>query len=229
MKVDDRSISVTTHGRYLVAAAAHFAAAAPAPPDRSLDLPVLIGFHGYGEDASTHLTRLQAIPGVDRWLIVSVQGLHRFYERKSGAVVASWMTHQDRHLMIADNIAYVSAVIDAVSREWETSSTIVLAGFSQGVAMAFRAAARGSHPVQGVIALGGDVPPDLEPHELARVPAALIGRGERDEWYASNTFETDEARLRAAGVVVTTRAFAAGHEWTADVSAAAGDFLARLR
>ena len=230
MRVEERAISVTTHGRYLVAAPAHFApATVPSAPGSAPDLPVLVGFHGYGEGASTHLARLRAIPGVERWLIVSIQGLHRFYQRKSEEVVASWMTRQDRDLMISDNVAYVSAVIDAVAREWNISSTIVFAGFSQGVAMAFRAATRGSHTVQGVIALGGDVPPDLEPHQLARVPAALIGRGGRDEWYTSSTHALDEARLRAAGAVVTTSGFDAGHEWTADFSAAAGDFLARVR
>jgi predicted esterase len=244
LRVEERTIAVTTHGRYLVAAPVHqtpatsrlrassslpsFGEAGRSAEGAEGAVPVLVGFHGYGEDAAAHLTRLRTIPDVDRWLLVSVQGLHRFYQRRSEEVVASWMTRQDRDLMIADNIAYVSAVIDAVSREWNVSNTIVLAGFSQGVATAFRAAARGSHAVRGVLALGGDVPPDLEPHELARVPAALIGRGVRDEWYTSSQHMLDEARLRAAGAIVNTRSFDAGHEWTADFSAAAGDFLAGL-
>src|SRR5439155_9659348 len=133
-------------------------------------------------------------------LIVSVQGLHRFYRGRSQDVVASWMTRQDRELMIADNIAYVSAVIDAVSREWHINGTLVFAGFSQGVAMAFRAAVRGSHPPIVVLALGGDIPPELEGDGLARFSTALIGRGGRDEWYSPASFAADEARLRAAGV-----------------------------
>jgi predicted esterase len=235
LRVEERAISVTTHGRYLVAAPAHPTLEQPAPvtgrpaSGTSHPIPVLVGFHGYGEDADTHLTRLRTIPDVDGWLIVSVQGLHRFYQRRSEDVVASWMTRQDRDLMIGDNVAYVSAVIDAVTREWNVSSTIVFAGFSQGVATAFRAATRGSQAVRGVVALGGEVPPDLEPHELARVPAALIGRGVRDEWYSASKYASDDARLRAAGAVVTTRGFDAGHEWTTDFSAAAGAFLASLR
>ncbi len=119
---------------------------------------MLIGFHGYGEDAETQLERLRAIPGIASWVIVSVQALHRFYERRTNRVVASWMTRQDRESAIADNIAYVQNCIDAVSTEWPTTRKIVFAGFSQGVAMAFRAA---THFEAGVIAVGGDVPPEL--------------------------------------------------------------------
>ena len=106
--IDERMIAVTSHGRYLVAAPVHLppanVEAVPAAPSQSV--PVLVGFHGYAEDAATHLTRLRTIPGADRWLVVSVQGLHRFYRGRSQDVVASWMTRQDRELMIADNIAY---------------------------------------------------------------------------------------------------------------------------
>ena len=93
--------------------------------------------------------------------------------------------------------------------------------------MAFRAAVRGSHPPIGVLALGGDIPPELEGDGLARFSTALIGRGGRDEWYSPASFAADEARLRAAGVDVRTYAFDADHEWTADFSEVAGEFLAR--
>jgi predicted esterase len=214
-----RTIRAATHGRYLVAA-----------PDGGThrDSPVLVGFHGYAEDAATHLARLQTIPDAGRWLIVSVQALHRFYRRQSQEVVASWMTRQDRELMIDDNIAYASAVVDEVRRGGFSGGALVLAGFSQGVAVAFRAAARGSHPPAAVIALGGDVPPELDGDAIARIPRILIGRGDRDPWYSPETFAADEARLRAASVAVTTHAFSGAHEWTGDFSRAAGEFLAGL-
>jgi predicted esterase len=217
--IEERTIAVTSHGRYLVAAPALRA---------SHHAPVLVGFHGYAEDAAVQLERLQTIPGADRWLIVSVQALHRFYRGRSQDVVASWMTRQDRELMMADNIAYVSAVVEAVSREWKVSATLVFAGFSQGVATAFRAAGRANHHARGVLALGGDVPPELDRDALARASSALIGRGEHDEWYTPAKFAADEARLRSAGVDVTALPFDGGHEWLPDFSQAAGRFLARL-
>jgi predicted esterase len=216
---DERTIAVGSHGRYLVAAPTASAAAGS---------PVLLGFHGYAEDAELHLERLRSIPDAGRWLIVSVQGLHRFYRGRSRDVVASWMTRQNRDLMIAENLSYVSGVIDEVRREWSAGDTLVFAAFSQGVAMAFRAAAIGRHAVSGVIGLGGDVPPELHKDALGRIPHALIGRGERDDWYSPQKFSEDEARLRAAGASVVVTTFDAGHEWTADFSRVAAAFLTGL-
>ena len=105
--VIERTIATGTHGRYLIE-----------PPASAGPAPMLVGFHGYGEGAEAQLERMRRIPGADRWLLVSIQGLHRFYQRRANEVVASWMTRQDRELAIADNLAYVSAVIDAVEREY---------------------------------------------------------------------------------------------------------------
>src|SRR5262245_44135492 len=100
----ERALAATVHGRYLVEASA----TAPAP--------MLVGFHGYAESAEIQLDRLRSIPGSERWLLVSVQGLHRFYRGRTDDVVASWMTRQDRELMIADNASYAAAVVEAVQR-----------------------------------------------------------------------------------------------------------------
>jgi predicted esterase len=186
---------------------------------------MLVGFHGYAESAETQLERLRAIPGSGGWLIVSIQGLHRFYERRRNEVIANWMTRQDREHAIADNLAYVDAVVDAVSREWAAAPRVVFAGFSQGVAMAFRAAVASTHRVDGVIAAGGDVPPEIDLIALARVGAVLVCRGARDEWYAPATFENDQRRLRESRVDVTPLAFDGKHEWSDEVSHAASIFL----
>jgi predicted esterase len=186
---------------------------------------MLVGFHGYGEGADIQLERMRRIPGADRWLLVSIQGLHRFYQRRANEVVASWMTRQDREHAIADNLAYASAVIDAVEREYPGGSRLVLTGFSQGVAMMFRAATASSRPVDGVIAVGGDVPPELGPAVLARVRRALICHGARDEWYTEEIFGRDIQRLREAGVTIRPLEFGGGHEWSDEVVQAASSFL----
>jgi predicted esterase len=208
----ERIIATTTHGRYLV-----IPSAASAPP------PMLVGFHGYGEDAETQLERLRAIPGSASWVVVSIQALHRFYERRTNRVVASWMTRQDRESAIADNLAYVQNCMEAISTEWPATRKIVFAGFSQGVAMAFRAA---THFEAGVIAVGGDVPPELAPDALKRLSGALIVRGASDEWYKKAQFAADELRLRESSVNVRAVEFDGGHEWSGQVAAAASDFLA---
>jgi predicted esterase len=210
----ERSILAPTHGRYLVAA-----------PSSLSGLPLIVGFHGYAESAETQMRRLIEMDGSDRWVVVSVQGLHRFYRRSSDEVVASWMTRQDRSHAIADNHSYVRSVIDSVSAEWLTGSNLVFSGFSQGVAMAFRAAASSTRPVSAVIACGGDVPPELDITSLSKIQTALIGRGSRDEWYTAEKLEADRQRLARAGISVETVTVDGAHDWTHEFSQAASDFL----
>ena len=112
-----------------------------------------------------------------------------------------------------DNVDYVRDVVDQVRRTHATTADLVYAGFSQGVAMAYRAAALAGHACTGVLALGGDVPPDLGEAALAACPRVLAGCGTRDEWYPPATLESDAARLRALGVSVETLVFDGGHEW----------------
>jgi predicted esterase len=139
--------------------------------------------------------------------------------------VAGWMTRQDRELAIADNLAYVAAVVEEVAKAWPGARPLVFSGFSQGVAMTFRAAAASPHAIDGVIAVGGDVPPELDAGALGRLARVLICRGTRDEWYTTAKFDADIGRLRAAGAAVTPLAFDGGHEWSDPVVRAAAAFL----
>lgn len=210
---------VSTHGRYLV------------EPGRDANAPLLLGFHGYAEDAETQMARLMTVPGIDAWLVVSVQGLHRFYRGRGEhrTPVASWMTRQDRDLLIADNLRYVAQVVASVTREFEPVGPTVFAGFSQGVSMAFRAACHAASPAAAVVALGGDVPPELTGANLRRIPRAIIGRGTADHWYLQEPWQADVARVRGAGVDVDEVAFDGGHDWAPAFSEAVGGFLSRVR
>ena len=212
MSVRDRAIPATVHGHYWVRPANGAGAA-----------PLLVGFHGYGEDGAGFLGSLEAIPGVESWHLVSVQGLHPFYTR-DGRVVAGWMTRFDREFAIADNTAYARAAVEAARAEVASSPVVVFAGFSQGVAMAYRAAA--AMPASGVVALAGDLPPEVDP---ARLPPVLIGRGRGDSWYDESKLAEDLRRLEPAGVPAESCVFDGGHEWTPEFYRAAGAFLDSLR
>jgi len=214
--VIDRALPAAVHGHYWLR---------PARPEApaSGEAPLLVGFHGYGENGEGFLESLERIPGAASWHLVSVQGLHPFYTR-DGRVVAGWMTRFDRELAIADNTAYARAAVEAARSEARAAPTVVFAGFSQGVAMAYRAAA--AMPARGVIALAGDVPPEVDP---SRLPPVLIGRGRGDSWYDGAKLAADLDRLTAAGVPTETCVFEGGHEWTPEFLETAGAFLERLR
>jgi predicted esterase len=200
------SVATFVHGRYLF-------------EDRGGDR-LLVGFHGYAEAADANLAELRKIPRSEQWSLLSVQALHPFYTR-SGDVVASWMTRVDRELAIGDNLAYVQKVLAQVARR----RMLVFSGFSQGAAMAARAAAHIT--CSGLIMLGGDVPEDAK-KAATRLPPVLLGRGIRDEWYTDEKFKSDleylEPRTR-----VTRCVFAGGHEWSDAFREAFAEFLATLR
>ena len=212
------SVETRTHGRVVVRDAT--------------DLPVrglIVAFHGYGQSAESILGDLDGVSGVHAWTVVSVQALHRFYTRGDQAVIASWMTRQDREAAIADNIAYVDRAIEA-TLEVSPSLTglvppIVWVGFSQGVGMAYRAALSGSRKGAAVIALGGDVPPDVD---VAHAPPVLIGVGVHDTWYTVEKARADAARLAAAGVSHEVVTFDGGHEWTDEFRPAVARWLDRI-
>jgi predicted esterase len=211
-----RTIAATLHGRYLVRP----------PVESSAGSPLLVGCHGYAESAEHMLPRLTATPGSDRWCAAAVQGLNRFYQRRSDEVVAGWMTRQDREFVIADNIAYVHAAVDAVAAEWRATGALVYAGFSQGTSMAFRAAAASRRRVSAVFAAGGDVPPEISDEALRACGRVWLCRGRGDEWYTDAKLAADVERLRRAGVEPHVTVFDGGHEWTAPVVAAAATCLA---
>jgi predicted esterase len=215
-----RTIPATVQGRYLV----------EGPERAEAQGPLLVGFHGYGENAEKHLEALRRIPGALAWRRVSVQALHRFYNMKTREVVGSWMTSLDRDAAVRDNVAYVAAVLASLLRERaEPPSRVVYAGFSQGTAMAYRAAARAGLPGHGLLVLAGDVPPDVADDAGVRLPPVLIGRGRSDEWYTEAKMARDVDALGARAAAVETVVFAGGHEWGEEFLTAAGSFLARVR
>ena len=206
------SIETSFHGRVLVE---------DGSPSSSR---VIVGCHGYGQNAAIMMKDLNAIPGADGWRRVSVQALNRFYTRGDEAVVASWMTREDREEAIADNIKYLQNVVNAVTAD---AKTIVYLGFSQGASMVSRAAARVTPRASGLILLGGDIPPDVKDHPSVQLPPVLIGCGARDTWYGAR-IDHDVAFLQSRGMARDVVRFDGGHEFTDEFRAAAGRWLARI-
>lgn len=208
-------VETSTHGRVLY----------HDRPESSAGL--IVAFHGYGHAARDVLASVQQIPGIAGWRLAAPDALHRFYTRDQQTVVGSWMTREDRELAIADNLGYVARVIDHIA---PGARPIVFVGFSQGASMAYRAAVLGAHPAAGVLALGGDIPPEVRSHtEQAGAssawPPVLIGAGVRDSWF-NKRLDADLAFLKSHAIPHEVVRFDGAHEWTPEFSAAAGRWLA---
>jgi predicted esterase len=200
-----RHAPATVHGRYLVR-----------PPRDAGPACWLVGFHGYAQSAKLFLPDLVRAEPLARWLVAAVQAPHPFYTR-SEEVVANWMTREDRDLAIADNIAYTDTVLDQLEQEFGAPRAIMLAGFSQGVAMAYRAALMGRRPCDALFAVGGDTPPELHAGGKQPWPRVVLLTGQKDEWYTPARLEKDAEQVRQAGARVRSHVFAGGHEWNSAV------------
>lgn len=210
-------VEARTHGRFLVRP--------PAGEARG----VLVGFHGYMQDAALLLGDLVTIPGSETWALVSVDALHAFYARSSGSgrVVRGWMTRDLREQAIEDNVRYVRGILDRVRERFGWPLPVVHLGFSQGASMAWRAALLCGHEAAALAALCGDLPPELG--ELPLVTPfprrVLLARGESDDWYGAGKLAADRDRLSGRGIELTELVFAGGHEWTDAFRDAAGKLL----
>jgi len=214
------TLSTPTTGRILVE-----------DPAGSVSRGLLVGCHGYGQNATDMLEELRRIPGAGEWTLVSVQALNRFYTRNDQSVVANWMTREDREHAIADNIEYLTRVLQNLTEDTETGGNrrrIVFLGFSQGASMAARAAVRCTKPAAGLIMLGGDIPPDVREDSSLRWPQVLIGAGRDDKWYGAR-IDSDVQFLESRGVRHEVVRFAGGHEFTEEFRNAAGDWLRSVK
>lgn len=211
-------LPATVHGRYLLDV-----------PDGGGPYPLLVGFHGYGESAADLLAELRRVPGSEDWVLCAVEALHRFYNRRSGEVVACWMTKQGREQAIRDNLAYVGAVAARVRESLPICGAAVYAGFSQGGAMACRAAALLEAPCGGLILLGSDVPSELPAEGMRRAAPVLLGRGRSDPWYTEQKMRNDLERLEEWGVAAELAVFDGGHAWEDPFRAACAAYLAARR
>ena len=191
------------------------------PKDKSKS-PLLFGFHGYGETAEDQMNLLQQIPGIEKWTVCSVRALHPFYNTRA-KIGYCWMTSQDRELSIRENVDYVNSIVAEVKKSYPVNNTIVFHGFSQGTAMVCRAALLGDFPANGVILLGGDIPPEFE--KLDKMKRILLARGKRDKFYSSIRWRKDVVHVENSNVESHVCEFNGGHYGHADYYKAVGDFL----
>ena len=212
-----RHARAQVHGRYFI----------QSPPSGAGPL-WLVGFHGQGQTADEFLEFLDRVPRSAAWRVASVQGLNRHYASRGQRITANWMTSQDRELAIADNVSWVNTVLDAIEDEFGAPRVIVFAGFSQGVAMAYRAGLLGSRPCAAIIAGCGDVPPELESQAAREWPRVLAATGRSDAWYTPARLDADLAVLRARGADASTLVFEGGHEWSAALCQAVGELLKEI-
>lgn len=152
--------------------------------------------------------------------IVAPEALSRYYldntrggSHANSAVGATWMTREDRDSEIADQIAYLDALYDAVAAQAGPGATLTVLGFSQGVATACRWLEHGRTRADRLICWGGAIPDDVRLGEDSpiRHPALWLVAGSRDMYATAERVAYQESVLQTAGVPFTRLSFDGGH------------------
>lgn len=124
----------------------------------------------------------------------------------------------------------VAALLDREVARGVPSERIVLAGFSQGAAMALHTGLRYERPLAGLVALSGylllEDHVDAEAHAANAATPLFIGHGDRDDVVPIEAGQATFARLRA-GRAADYYSYPMGHEVNTQEVVDLGRWLAR--
>lgn len=182
-------------------------------PEQKGPHPLLIVLHGFGQVASQFIKVFEPL-SAKGILVAAPQGAHQFYTNpKERRVGFSWLTKYERDQSVSDFVAYMEQFYRLLQETFEVDSRgVFMLGFSQGVSMAYRTWAHSSLPVRGVIACGGDLPPDIVEQLDALPPISiLLVHGRQDENVSPEKAEQAREQLTAHGLEPEFFDFEGGH------------------
>jgi predicted esterase len=134
---------------------------------------------------------------------------------------------------LSSALSMIDRTVDSVADAGLPTTSIMLAGFSQGACLSLEYAARGSRPIGAVAGLSGALigPPDEERTPLANVSdlPVFIGVGEYDDHVAPSLVQQTANLFSEAGARVDFRYYEAmGHSMTEDEIVAMRDMAKAL-
>ena len=181
------NISTTKKARYFISQSPH----------SEID-QVWVVLHGYGQLANSFLKWFQPV-FAKNILIISPEGLHRFYWNGfNGKVVASWMTKEDRLDDIGDYVNYLDELITHIKPQVSKNSFFHLLGFSQGAATACRWVNSGQIKFNSLTLWAGAFPNDIDYFNKINIFNTLnikLFIGDNDEFYSKNIIDQEIKKL----------------------------------
>jgi phospholipase/carboxylesterase len=196
---------------------------------RSTPAPLLAVLHGYGGAKGPMLEAARAF-APPSYAIVAVQGPHQHtrLSPRTGRLRAgySWGTLDDSEAAAAlHEQALIEVLAWAIGQRLARRDRIVLAGFSESVALNYRFAARHPRRLSGVLAFCGE-PPAVPPAQNwppifhlhgASDPVVTLTRAA--PWFREPGRQSDQLRFRV---------YEGGHEITAEMRSDARAWLKSL-
>lgn len=190
------------------------------PPEGGIgpETTPLVVLHGWGQSAPSFMRRFRGLRTSDV-LVVAVQGPHQMYlDRETRKVGFSWLTAFDRRRAVSDFVGTLDTVLGRVRDDFGVSAPPYILGFSQGVSMAYRYAILSESVVAGVIACGGDLPPDVaEAMPGARRFPVLLVHGRDDAIVPVSKCDEAESALAGLSWPHERYSFSGDHEVPSEV------------
>jgi predicted esterase len=175
--------------------------------------------HGYGQLAEYFIRHFKSVHALDPagTVIVAPEALSRFYlSGTSGRVGASWMTAADRLAEIADQGAYLDAVLARVLSRCPPDVRILILGFSQGTATVSRWLAANAERWRPhcLLLWAGSFPADIDAAAarqlLHKLPVVLVS-GKLDDYMGEEKLGAQAEALRPYGPQLSTCLFEGNH------------------
>ena len=183
----------------------------------------VIWLHGLGADAGDFWPVVPelGLPPSPAWRFVFPNAPVRPVTINGGIPMRAWFDFLSRESIAPMDsegiVASCRALEELIAREEQRGiarNRIVLAGFSQGGAIALRTALLGDGPVAGVLALSTFLPP-LEPERPGAAAdglPCLVAHGSYDEVLPVRLGLATRDALKAAGCRVAWREYEMGHQ-----------------
>lgn len=187
---------------------------------------ILCVLHGWGQNSRSILRRFAPLRD-SNVLVVAPQGPHQFYlDMETKKVGFTWLTVYDRNRAVADIAGLIDTVLGRVQEDHGLEGVPFILGFSQGVSIAYRYHLLAGRPVRGIIACGGDIPPDVQ-RPLGKVSPldVLLVHGENDAIVPPTKAQEAEGILQSMGHHVRRFDFDGGHELSPEAVVAIGKWV----
>lgn len=195
--------------------------------DSQPDPPLLLVFHGWGQTCRSIVRRFASM-GKRGILVVAPQAPHPFYVSMDPKKVGfSWLTQHERDRAIEEFAAYMRRLLARLEQEERyDESRLFVAGYSQGVSMAYRLVVRDILKPAGVVACNSDLPKDVAVMlpAIARFPVLLV-HGEADPLVPLSKRDQAAQTLTEQGFVVDHWTHAGGHELPRSAVEHIGDWI----
>lgn len=188
--------------------ARYFLSAEPSPKFKE----VVFVCHGYAQLANTFISEFESIASNAR-LIVAPEGLHRFYQRGGyDAVVASWMTKEDRLDDIHDYVSWLDLAAADVLSKCSPDIKITVIGFSQGAATVSRWASSGMTEIDHLVLWCGFFPPDLPAGNPPKCKELTVVTASDDKYINAESETKHLAEIKAIFATYKHIRFSGTHE-----------------